>query len=272
MKILEIKNINKYYTIYKTEKQHVLKDLSLSFENGEFVSILGESGCGKSTLMNIIGCMDNDFNGDLFIDGVNIRELKGSKIDDYRKKKIGFIFQSFNLISHLTILENVTIAMEIVSMPEKERVEEIEKRHGTDISKFIEKSIIFSAYNGNEEEIYEAFNKKSKQLILTIMPFLEPYADLIIDLLNEELEANFFFDLDFGYNPEEITVAYSLGIRDCFNSPSLIYSCENEYGDKCYPAEYVEDEYIPNAMKLAMIYFKDAKSPNWKETFEYKMY
>ncbi|MGJ7919729.1 ABC transporter ATP-binding protein/permease [Neobacillus sp. LXY-4] len=121
MKLLELKNIKKSYKLYDKEKVQVLHDLNLSFQTGEFVSILGESGCGKSTLMNIIGGMDSDFEGDVIVQGKSLKGMKEREIDDYRKNKIGFVFQSFNLIPHLSVLENVTIAMQMTAMSEKER-------------------------------------------------------------------------------------------------------------------------------------------------------
>lgn len=121
MKLLELKKIKKSYTLFDKEKVKVLHDVNLSFETGEFVSILGESGCGKSTLMNIIGGMDSDFEGDVLVQGKSLKEMKEKEIDDYRKNKIGFVFQSFNLIPHLSVLENVTIAMQMTDKSEKER-------------------------------------------------------------------------------------------------------------------------------------------------------
>lgn len=121
MELLQLKNINKSYKLYDKEKVQVLHDVNLSFETGEFVSILGESGCGKSTLMNLIGGMDSDFEGDILIQGKSFKGMKEREIDDYRKSKIGFVFQAFNLIPHLTVLENVTIAMQMTDTSEKER-------------------------------------------------------------------------------------------------------------------------------------------------------
>jgi putative ABC transport system permease protein len=121
MKILEVKHVKKSYTLYGKEKVPVLHDLNLSFETGEFVSILGESGCGKSTLMNIIGGMDSDYEGDVLVRGKNLSAMTEKEMDDYRKNNIGFVFQNFNLIPHLSVLENVTIAMQMTDTSEKER-------------------------------------------------------------------------------------------------------------------------------------------------------
>lgn len=121
MKILEVKNVKKSYTLYGKEKVPVLHGLNLSFETGEFVSILGESGCGKSTLMNIIGGMDSDYEGDVVVRGKNLSAMTEKEMDDYRKNNIGFVFQNFNLIPHLSVLENVTIAMQMTDTNEKDR-------------------------------------------------------------------------------------------------------------------------------------------------------
>jgi len=121
MKLLEIKHVNKSYKLDGKEKATVLSDMNVSFESGEFVSILGESGSGKSTLMNIIGGMDSDYEGDVIVKGKTLRLMKEKEIDAYRKDNVGFIFQSFNLIPHLSVLENVTIAMQMMDTSKKER-------------------------------------------------------------------------------------------------------------------------------------------------------
>ena len=114
---LEIKNVVKEYSLGKM-KFRALEDINLSFEKGELVSIMGESGSGKSTLMNLIGGLDSDYQGDILIDGKNLKDFKDKQLDDYRKKKIGFVFQSFNLIPHLSILDNVTIALTLSNVKE----------------------------------------------------------------------------------------------------------------------------------------------------------
>jgi len=122
MKLLELKNINKYYNIRGSEKFHALKNVNLSFDEGELVSIIGESGSGKSTLMNLIGGLDSEYSGELFVNGKDIKKLKKRELDKYRKNQVGFIFQSFNLIGHLSVLDNVTIAMTLSNVRKKERI------------------------------------------------------------------------------------------------------------------------------------------------------
>ena len=111
MEFIELKNINKYYDLDKHNRFHVLKDINISFKRGEFVAIIGESGSGKSTLMNLIGGLDSDYMGKIIVDGNDISKYKQKQLDIYRKVKVGFIFQSFNLIPHLSVLDNVIIPM-----------------------------------------------------------------------------------------------------------------------------------------------------------------
>jgi putative ABC transport system permease protein len=122
VKILEVKNINKAYKLSDGEKVGVLHGINASFHPGEIVSILGESGCGKTSLLNIIGGMDTDYEGEVMVQGKNLKEMTEKEIDDYRRTKLGFVFQSFHLISHLSVLDNVMIAMQMSNMDKKERI------------------------------------------------------------------------------------------------------------------------------------------------------
>ena len=121
MTLLEIKDIHKSYHVNK-EAFKVLKGINLKFDRGEFVSILGESGGGKSTLLNIIGGLDHQYEGELIVDGESLKNASEKKFDAYRSQTIGFIFQSFNLISHLTNLKNVMVPLEMTNLSHKERV------------------------------------------------------------------------------------------------------------------------------------------------------
>ncbi|MCM3255709.1 ABC transporter ATP-binding protein/permease [Priestia aryabhattai] len=127
MNILELNHIDKDYKLDGGELYHALKDINVSFKKGELVSIIGESGSGKSTLMNVIGGLDSDYTGKLLFNGENIGEYSEKQLDEYRKNKIGFIFQSFNLIPHLSILDNVTIAMTLSNVSKEERVKRAEE-------------------------------------------------------------------------------------------------------------------------------------------------
>ena len=122
MCLLELKNINKSYKLSGNEKFYALSDVNLSFNRGELVSVIGESGSGKSTLMNLIGGLDSDYSGELIVNGKDIRKFRSKDLDKYRKNKVGFVFQSFNLISHLSVLDNVAIAMTLSNVRKKERI------------------------------------------------------------------------------------------------------------------------------------------------------
>ena len=118
--MLELKDIKKTY-ITGDEKVEALKGINLKFRESEFVSILGQSGCGKTTLLNIIGGLDRYTSGDLIINGKSTKKFKNRDWDAYRNYKVGFVFQSYNLIGHQTILSNVELALTIGGISKKER-------------------------------------------------------------------------------------------------------------------------------------------------------
>lgn len=120
MPVLELKNIRKSYFLGK-EEFPVLKGIDLEFERGDFVSLLGESGGGKSTLMNIIGGLDRKYEGDVIVDGIPQKTKKEKDMDAYRRDTIGFIFQSFNLVSYLSVLDNILISLKMTNLSDKER-------------------------------------------------------------------------------------------------------------------------------------------------------
>ena len=124
--MLRLKNVTKTYKVADMEV-HALKGVSISFRENEFVSILGPSGCGKTTALNIIGGLDHYTTGDLFINGVSTKDFKDRDWDVYRNHRIGFIFQSYNLIPHQTILGNVELALTISGLSKQERVEKAMK-------------------------------------------------------------------------------------------------------------------------------------------------
>ena len=120
--MLRLKNVSKTY-ISGDFIQKALNDVSISFRDSEFASILGPSGSGKTTLLNIIGGLDHYDEGDLIINEVSTKEYKDRDWDSYRNHKIGFVFQSYNLISHQTILKNVELALTLSGSSKKDRIE-----------------------------------------------------------------------------------------------------------------------------------------------------
>ena len=118
--MLQLKNITKNYLSGDNEVQ-ALKGINIEFRENEFVSILGQSGCGKTTLLNIIGGLDRYTSGDLIINGKSTKEFKDKDWDTYRNHSVGFVFQSYNLIPHQTVLANVELALTISGVGKTER-------------------------------------------------------------------------------------------------------------------------------------------------------
>lgn len=118
--MLELKGITKEYKT-GAETVHALRGIDLAFRESEFVSILGPSGCGKTTMLNILGGLDQYTDGDLLIDGISTKEYKDADWDAYRNDTIGFVFQSYNLISHQTVLSNVELALTLSGVSAAER-------------------------------------------------------------------------------------------------------------------------------------------------------
>lgn len=109
-RIIEAQGIHKFYTLGE-QRLHVLKDVSLTVEHGEFLSILGASGSGKSTLMNILGCMDEMDSGSYWLDGVAVHQADSGQLSRLRNEKIGFIFQKYHLMPQYSVLQNVLMPL-----------------------------------------------------------------------------------------------------------------------------------------------------------------
>lgn len=118
--MLELKGITKDYPSGDSVV-HALKGISVTFRNQEFVSILGQSGCGKTTLLNIIGGLDQYTRGDLVINGRSTKSYLDRDWDTYRNHSVGFVFQSYNLIPHQSVLANVEMALVLSGTPKAER-------------------------------------------------------------------------------------------------------------------------------------------------------
>ena len=120
--MIKLEQLHKSYPIGK-ESLHVLKGLNLHIKEGEFVSIMGSSGSGKSTLLNIVGLLDTHDEGNYYLNGQEIKNMNEKKAAILRNKFLGFVFQSFNLISYKTALENVALPLYYKGMKRKERLE-----------------------------------------------------------------------------------------------------------------------------------------------------
>lgn len=124
--LIQLKNIHKSYPLDGFNLE-ILKGINLEISAGEFVAIMGPSGSGKSTLMNILGCLDTPTSGKYILDGENIEHLSGDQLAEIRNRKIGFVFQGFNLLSRTSAIENVELPMVYAGVPDKEREERAAK-------------------------------------------------------------------------------------------------------------------------------------------------
>lgn len=122
-KLIEMKAIKKSFNIGKENELEILHGIDLYVNEGEFISIVGQSGSGKSTLMNILGLLDRQTSGEYILNGVNIKTLKDKDLSSYRSKKIGFVFQNFNLIPRSNAQKNVELPMLYAKVSAKERKE-----------------------------------------------------------------------------------------------------------------------------------------------------
>lgn len=125
-KIIEMKDIVKSFYIGTPNQLNILKGINITVEEGEFVSIVGSSGSGKSTLMNIIGALDRATSGSYILDGTNIQDISDNGLSEIRNKKIGFVFQTYNLIPRSSALKNVELPLLYAGMDRKERKERAE--------------------------------------------------------------------------------------------------------------------------------------------------
>ena len=110
MALIETQNINKTYSLGDVEV-HALKNVSLVIDKGEFIAIMGPSGSGKSTFMNVLGCLDKPTSGSYLLEGVDVAHLNRDELASIRNKKLGFVFQGFNLLSRTSAIENVELPM-----------------------------------------------------------------------------------------------------------------------------------------------------------------
>lgn len=125
--MIEIKNITKTYNAGSDNAFQALKDVSFTINDGEFVAIMGPSGSGKSTLMHILGCLDTPTSGSYFLDGKDVSTLTDDELADIRREKVGFVFQSFNLLPRSTVLRNTMLPLVYAGLDEHQREEKAVK-------------------------------------------------------------------------------------------------------------------------------------------------
>lgn len=119
--MIEIKNITKTYNADSDNAFQALKGVSFTINDGEFVAIMGPSGSGKSTLMHILGCLDTPTSGTYFLDGKDVSTLSDDELADIRREKVGFVFQSFNLLPRTTVLRNTMLPLVYAGISEEQR-------------------------------------------------------------------------------------------------------------------------------------------------------
>src|SRR5881394_2968071 len=122
MALVELRNVSKIYRLGE-EEIRALDDVSLDIDEGEFISIIGPSGSGKSTLMHILGCLDSPSKGTIRLDGTMIQDASSRQLAAIRNRKIGFVFQFFNLLPKLTVLQNVELPMIYSGVSSRQRKE-----------------------------------------------------------------------------------------------------------------------------------------------------
>ena len=124
--VIDLKNIVKKFYVGKPNELEILHGISLQVQKGEFVSVVGQSGSGKSTLMNIIGILDRPTSGEYYLDGLDIQTAKDTELSHIRNQKIGFVFQTYNLVARTNALRNVELPMLYAGVPRQERRERAE--------------------------------------------------------------------------------------------------------------------------------------------------
>ncbi|MCF8277457.1 MAG: ABC transporter ATP-binding protein [Flavobacteriales bacterium] len=124
--VIRTEHIAKVY-VMGTEEVHALRDISITIKQGEYVALMGPSGSGKSTLMNMIGCLDTPSSGQYFLDGQDVSRMTDNQLAEVRNKKIGFVFQTFNLLPRSTALENVTLPLIYAGFGKADRIVKGEK-------------------------------------------------------------------------------------------------------------------------------------------------
>jgi putative ABC transport system ATP-binding protein len=119
--VIDLREVERIYRPTEQVEVRALAGVSLTIERGEFVAIMGSSGSGKSTLMNIVGCLDVPTSGSYLLDGVDVRHLPDDELADLRSRKIGFVFQSFNLVPRTSAVANVELPLAYAGLPRRER-------------------------------------------------------------------------------------------------------------------------------------------------------
>jgi ABC-type lipoprotein export system ATPase subunit/ABC-type antimicrobial peptide transport system permease subunit len=206
--LLRLANIEKTYNITKVQKQVVLKGVTIDFNRGEFVALVGESGCGKSTLINIMGGLDSEYTGSVICKETFLRDYTEKQMDDYRKKRVGMVFQDYNLISHLNLAENIEIAMQMSDIAPAVRhkrsmellklvgLDQYSKKFPSQLSGGQQQRVAIARALANNPSIIladeptGALDKDSQEIILHILQKIVKSGKLVIIVTHSELVAS----------------------------------------------------------------------------------
>jgi len=207
--MIECKNITKKYISGATETI-VLKGLTFTIKDGEFVAIMGPSGSGKSTLMHILGALDTPSDGQYLLDGQDVSKLSDDELAEIRKNKIGFVFQSFNLLRRATVLRNVMLPLVYANVPKEERAKQAKialKNVGLEESHFFQLSNQLSGGQMQRVAIARALINNPTLILAD-----EPTGNL--DTKTGELVLNTFQELNDKQNHTIILITHELNVAE----------------------------------------------------------
>lgn len=208
MSLLELKDVKKSFILNKQEFP-VLKGINLKLDRGEFVSILGESGGGKTTLLNTIGGLDSQFQGDILVNGKSLKKGSDKALDNYRSHTVGFVFQSFHLISHLTILENVMVPLEMSDLNKGQRIDRAKSllakvglsehldKHPSQLSGGQKQRVAIARALANDPEIIiadeptGALDSENTEEVLKILDDIAKEGKLVIAVTHSQIVADY---------------------------------------------------------------------------------
>ncbi|MCI8279701.1 ABC transporter ATP-binding protein [Staphylococcus xylosus] len=164
--MIELVDINRYFK-NGDEENHILKDINININEGEFIAIMGPSGSGKSTLINILGFIDRGYEGDYLFNGENYKKTSDNQLSDIRNKTVGFVFQNFKLIQNNTILENVSIPLVYAGLGSQERKQRVvDTLH--DVGLYDKENLVPNKLSGGQQQrvaIARAIINKPKFII-----------------------------------------------------------------------------------------------------------
>ncbi|WP_353423127.1 ABC transporter ATP-binding protein [Staphylococcus xylosus] len=206
--MIELVDINRHFK-NGDEENHILKDINININEGEFIAIMGPSGSGKSTLINILGFIDRGYQGDYFFNGENYKKTSDNQLSDIRNKTVGFVFQNFKLIQNNTILENVSIPLVYAGLGSQERKQRVvDTLH--DVGLYDKENLVPNKLSGGQQQrvaIARAIINKPKFIIAD-----EPTGALDSKTSKDIMEL--FMKLNKEYNTTMIMVTHDRKVAD----------------------------------------------------------